>query len=92
MDVLEFAQAIQEAFGAPHVRQVPMNVLQVLAHAGDLLKRLGVSNPPITSFRLGNLLTPMDYDISATCDVAGPSPYSLKEGVRITVDWILQHG
>jgi len=92
MDVLEFAQAIQEAFGAPVVRQVPMALLQALALAGHLLKRMGVSNPPLTSFRLGNLLTPMAYDMSATCEVAGPAPYTLKEGVRITVDWILQQG
>jgi nucleoside-diphosphate-sugar epimerase len=91
MDILEFAQAIQAAFGAPPVRQVPMAVLQGLAHAGDLLKRFGVPNPPLTSFRLGNLLTPMEYDMSKTCKVAGPSPYTLEEGVRITVDWIRQH-
>ena len=92
MDVLEFAQVIQEAFEAPPVRQVPMALLQVLAHTGDLLKKLGVSNPPLTSFRLSNLLTPMNYDMSATREVAGPAPYTLKEGVRATVDWILQHG
>jgi nucleoside-diphosphate-sugar epimerase len=92
MDVLEFAQLIRQAFGAPPIRQVPMAVLQALAHAGDLLKRMGLSNPPLTSFRLGNLLTPMDYDMSTTCDVAGPAPYTLKEGVYITVDWIRQHG
>jgi nucleoside-diphosphate-sugar epimerase len=92
MDVLEFAQLIQQAFGAPPVREVPMVILQTLAHTGDLLKKLGVSNPPLTSFRLHNLLTPMDYDMSATVAVAGPAPYTLKEGVQITVDWIRQHG
>ena len=92
MDVLEFAQIIQEAFEALPVRQVPMAVLQMLAYSGDLLKKLGVSNPPLTSFRLRNLLTPMNYDMSATREVAGPAPYTLKEGVRATVDWILQHG
>ena len=92
MDVLEFAQAIQEAFGAPPVRQAPMVLLQTVARAGDLLKSMGVSNPPLTSFRLNNLLTPMNYDMSATRDVTGPAPYTLKEGVRATVAWILQNG
>lgn len=91
-DVLEFAEAIQDAFGAPRVRQVPLAVLQTLAHAGDLLKWMGVANPPLTSFRLGNLLTPMNYDMSATCDLTGAAPYTLKDGVRTTVDWILQNG
>jgi nucleoside-diphosphate-sugar epimerase len=92
MDILEFAQLIQEAFGARRVRQVPMAVMQTLAHAGDLLKRMGMSNPPLTSFRLNNLLTPMNYDMSATSEVAGPAPFTLREGVRATVDWMLQQG
>ncbi|HTY24723.1 MAG TPA: NAD(P)-dependent oxidoreductase [Desulfomonilaceae bacterium] len=92
MDLLEFANLIQEAFGARPVRQVPMFLLRALAHAGDVLKGIGVSNPPITSFRLNNLVTPMNYDMSATCDAVGPAPYTLRQGVRATVDWILQHG
>lgn len=92
MDVLQFAHSIQKAFAAPPVREVPPFVLQALARSGDVLKKLGMSNPPLTSFRLNNLLTPMDYDMTATRAVAGASPYSLDEGVRLTVQWILQHG
>ena len=92
MDVLEFARLIQQAFGAPPVREVPLAVLQGLAIAGDALKMTGVSNPPLTSFRLSNLLTPMDYDLSLTTQVAGPSPYTLKAGVESTVEWIMKHG
>jgi nucleoside-diphosphate-sugar epimerase len=92
MDVLEFAKTIQQSFGAPPVREVPMALLKTLAHAGDCLKKMGMSNPPLTSFRLNNLLTPMHYNMSATCEVAGPSPFTLKEGVQATVDWIRQHG
>jgi nucleoside-diphosphate-sugar epimerase len=92
MDVLEFGKLIQQAFGAPHIREVPLAVLQGLAIAGDVLKKMGVSNPPITSFRLSNLLTPMDYDLSLTRQVAGPGPYTLKAGVQSTVEWILKHG
>ncbi len=92
MDLLEFALLIQEAFGARPIRQVPMSLMLALAYSGDLLKGMGVSNPPITSFRLNNLLTPMNYDMSATCEVVGPAPYTLKQGVRATVDWIRQHG
>jgi nucleoside-diphosphate-sugar epimerase len=92
IEVLEFAQVIQQAFGAPQVRQVPMSVLRALAYVGDALKRMGVSNPPLTSFRLGNLLTPMNYDMTATREVTGAAPYSLHEGVGATVDWMLHHG
>jgi GlcNAc-P-P-Und epimerase len=92
MDVLEFAQTIQRAWGAPPVRQVPLPVMKTMAAVGDMLKKLGMSNPPLTSFRLNNLLTPMDYDMSATLAVAGPSPFSLEQGVQQTVEWIRQHG
>jgi nucleoside-diphosphate-sugar epimerase len=92
LDLLEFAQLIQQAFGAPPIREVPVVLLQGLAIAGDVLKKIGVSNPPITSFRLSNLLTPMDYDLSLTRQVAGPAPYTLKAGVESTVEWILKHG
>jgi nucleoside-diphosphate-sugar epimerase len=92
MDVLQFALSIRKAFNAPPVRQAPLPVMKTIALAGDLLKKLGMSNPPLTSFRLNNLLTPMNYDMSATIAVAGPAPYTLDEGVGITADWILQHG
>jgi GlcNAc-P-P-Und epimerase len=92
MDVLEFAQIIQRAWGAPPIRQVPLALMKSLALAGDTLKLLGMSNPPLTSFRLNNLLTPMNYDMSATVAVAGPSPFSLAQGVQRTVEWIQQHG
>jgi len=92
MDVLEFAQLIQQAFEAPPIREVPLAMLQGLAVAGDVLKKMGVSNPPITSFRLSNLLTPMDYDLSLTTQVAGPAPYTLRAGVQSTVEWILKYG
>jgi GlcNAc-P-P-Und epimerase len=92
MDVLEFAQIIQRAWGARPIRQVPLALMRSLALAGDALKALGMSNPPLTSFRLNNLLTPMNYDMSATIAVAGPSPFSLEQGVQRTVEWIRQHG
>jgi len=92
MDVLDFARMIQQAFGAPPVREVPLAFLQALACTGDVLKQIGISNPPLTTFRLRNLLTPMNYDMSATSNVTGPAPYTLKEGVYTTVDWIRQHG
>jgi nucleoside-diphosphate-sugar epimerase len=92
MDVLQFARSIQKAFGAPPVREVPMAVLRALALSGDLLKRMGVSNPPLTSFRLSNLLAPMNYDLSATVAVAGAAPFSLEAGVGTTAEWILRHG
>jgi nucleoside-diphosphate-sugar epimerase len=92
MDVLEFAQLIQQAFHAPPVRQAPTALLHGLARVGDGMKRVGFKNPPLTSFRLKNLLTNMDFDLSATTQVAGPAPFSLRLGVEQTVEWMKAHG
>lgn len=89
IEVNAFAAAIREGFGKPPSRQVPVSVLRVLARVGDLAKRLGWSEPKLTSFRLDNMLTPMVFDLSALEHVTGALPYSEKEGIRATVDWML---
>jgi len=92
LEIRETAEIIRETFGAPPIRDIPVVALRTLAKAGDGFKRLGWNNPPLTSFRLNNLRTQMVYDMSATQDVVGPCPFTLKEGVRATVDWIKQYG
>jgi nucleoside-diphosphate-sugar epimerase len=92
MEVLEFAHLIRAAFGAPPVRQASMALMKSMAAVGDGMKRLGFRNPPLTSFRLNNLLTQMHYDLSSTTQVAGPAPFTLQQGVQQTVEWIKSHG
>jgi len=92
MEVLEFARTIQTAFHAPPVRQAPYALMKTLAIAGDGMKQIGFRNPPLTSFRLKNLLTNMVFDLSATTRVVGPAPFSLQRGVEQTVEWIHCHG
>jgi len=88
LDVFEWANAISRSFGAPKVRSVPLWVLRALAKAGDLGKACGMYNPPLSSFRLENLLTQMVYDTSETEKVVGHLPYCMSEGVQITTDWM----
>jgi GlcNAc-P-P-Und epimerase len=92
LEIREMAEIIRESFGAPAVRDVPISTLRMLAMAGDGLKKFGWKNPPLTSFRLSNLCTQMVYDMSATQEVAGPCPYTVKEGVRATVEWMKEYG
>ena|SRR5438105_7501710 len=92
VEIRKMAESIRQAFEAPAVRDVPITVLRTLARVGDGVRKLGWKNPPLTSFRLGNLRTPMVYDMSTTQAIAGPCPYSMTEGIRATVDWIKQHG
>jgi GlcNAc-P-P-Und epimerase len=87
-DLREMATLIQRNTKARDIRTIPLWPLKLAARAGDLLQRAGWSEPPLTSFRLNNLLTEMVYDLKPLQDAVGPLPYSLGEGVRETVSWM----
>ena len=69
-----------------------MAVLQGIARLGDAAKALGWQHPPLTSFRLANLITPMVYNLAPLQAIAGPLQFDLAEGVRQTVAWMRAHG
>jgi hypothetical protein len=52
---------------------------------------IGYKSPPITSFRLDNIMTNMDYDTSKVEEVVGSLPFNLEEGTRITHNWYKAH-
>ena len=87
----EWAQMIQRALDAPPVREVPVSVLRALARGGDVLKRLGVRQPPITSYRLRNILTETVFDMAPLRALCGEVPYTLEEGTRLTAAWLQAH-
>ncbi len=90
VEIRAMAETIREHFGAPPVRDAPLSVMRSFAFAGDVLKKVGWRNPPMTSFRLGNLRTQMAYDLSQTSNLVGPLPYSTEEGIKHTVEWMKQ--
>jgi len=83
---------MSEQFSSGRVRQAPIGAMRIAAKIGDLMKRVGIRNPPLTTFRLNNLLTNAVFDLASTRQVTGELPYSLEQGVAITVDWIARHG
>jgi nucleoside-diphosphate-sugar epimerase len=90
--VEEMADCIQRELGTRKIRGVAFPLLKPVARAGDALQRLGWTEPPLTTFRLNNLVTEMVYDLEALERIVGPLPYSMEEGVRITVDWLRRQG
>lgn len=93
IDVLEWAGEIRRATdGLSSVKTVPLAVLRGLARTGDVLKRLGWVNVPLTSFRLDNLLTEMIYDMGPMQEIASTLPASAPEGVLQTVAWMRAAG
>jgi len=88
IEVAAWAGEIRRCAGLGPVRSVPTWVLQAGGRAGDLLARLGMSDPPLTSFRVDNLLTEMVYDSGSTQRIAGELPFTMADGVRATVEWL----
>lgn len=92
IEVAMMANSIQCALGVAPIKTIGVGVLRPAAWVGDGLKVLGWRNPPLTSFRLNNLLTPMVYDLEPLRTIVGALPYSMEEGVRETVDWLRAQG
>lgn len=88
IELKHWAGTIQRTLGVRPVREVPLWVLQMAARVGDMLKALGYAAPPMSSFRLKNLLTEMIHDTSPLRAACGDLPYSMEEGVRITCNWL----
>ena len=87
--VREWADALHRELGKKgDIKTSPLLLLRMVAWVGDVLKKLGWSAPPLTSFRLKNMLTGGSYPIDNTKTVAGSLPFSMEEGVRRTVQWI----
>ena len=92
IDVAAMADSIQRAENVRPIYSVPIALLRIAAYAGDVLKTLGFAHPPLTSFRLDNLLTPMVHDLSILEGIAGELPYTMQQGIDITVTWLRQRG
>ncbi len=88
LEVNNWADLISNKFHKKNVKQVPLLILKTLANIGDLLKYLGYKNPPLTNFRLDNLLTEMLYDVEDVKNVVEELPYSLEAGVKETILWM----
>lgn len=92
IEVSALATEVQRATGARPVRAVPLSILRAMAWAGDAAKAMGMRNPPLTSFRLDNLLTPMVHDMAPLEQLCGPLPHSTSAGVAATVAWMRASG
>lgn len=92
IDVINMANLIQKSAGARVIAVVPIPVLRIVATIGDFIKFIGYRNPPLTTFRLNNLLTPMVHDLKPMEGVIGPLPFSLQQGIDKTVGWLKSQG
>jgi nucleoside-diphosphate-sugar epimerase len=88
LDLKEWADMVSREFGIKQTTEIPMPILKIASKTGDLLQKLGWQNPPLTTFRLNNLITNMVYDTTELEKLCGDLPYTLQEGVTITASWL----
>jgi nucleoside-diphosphate-sugar epimerase len=90
-DLHEFANVVSKAFGKGNVRTVPLKLLDFIAKSGDFLQRIGWTSPPLTSFRLNNIITEEVQDLSALEEIVGELPYDYNQGIQHTIKWMQEH-
>lgn len=89
----EWADEVARAWGVRLPPTVPVPVLRAGAMVGDLLGRTGVmASPPLTTFRLENMLTGSRFDTTWLDSLTGPLPFTMGEGVAETVAWMRAQG
>lgn len=88
IDLRLWAEGFRAELGAPRIRQAPVWLARAAALVGDVLKKSIWRGFPFTSFRLRNVLTQYQFDLSATAAICGPLPYSTEDGIRETTAWL----
>lgn len=83
----EWAEAFRKALGGRGIPTMPRWMARGLAAIGDILKAVGMSRFPFTSFRLRNVLTPCVANLDPTIKVCGLPPIDRSTGVAMTAAW-----
>ncbi len=88
INVYDFARLIAFKSKSNRIKVIPYSVLCFFAKMGDILKKIGWQNPPLTSFRLNNLIRSMIFDMSQLSEFVGELPFNNEQGVEITLKWL----
>ena len=88
LEVKAWADLISNHFHNQNVKQIPFFILKTLSIFGDGLKLVGLKNPPLTTFRLNNLITQMPFDTNEVENIVKQLPFNLKEATEITYKWL----
>ena len=72
------------------IKRVPFGLMRLAALGGDCLKYFGIKFP-MTSFRLKNMTTDNVINLDNTDKLAPNLPFSRKDGIKKTLEWIHSH-
>lgn len=82
---------ICKELGYKKIPEFNYDLLFVFAKVGDILKKIGLP-APLTTYRLNNMTTNNILPLNDLYAVTGPDPYNLKEGIKITLEWMQSQG
>lgn len=88
-DINEWGREIADISGK-RIPNIPYFVIRIAAYIGDFIKLFGIM-PPISSYRLKNMMTNNIMDVSATFKYAPNPPYTRRQASEITVNWIKEN-
>jgi nucleoside-diphosphate-sugar epimerase len=88
LELKSWADLISLKINNKKVKEIPVFVLKTTALMGDVFTKTLWKKFPLTSFRYNNMITNMVYDTDDLEKICGKLPYSLEEGVDITLEWI----
>jgi nucleoside-diphosphate-sugar epimerase len=90
--IREWADTIARQLGRNRIREIGYPLLKAAALAGDCARALVWKQPPLTSFRLRNMLTESRFDLTELASIAGPVVFRMPEGVAGTIEWLRTTG
>lgn len=89
IDLRAWAEQFRAVLDAPRIRTISMRMARAIARSGDLINAAGFRRFPFNSFRLNNVITPNVVNLSTTREVCGEVPFTSRDGVKLTVEWLL---
>jgi GlcNAc-P-P-Und epimerase len=88
IDLLAWCDAFQRALQSRPILHLPVGVARALAYCGDVVNAVGPRDFPFNSFRLNNVLTQYQFDLTPTEAVCGALPCNIEQGVVATAAWL----
>ena len=86
--ISEWADEIAFAACGKKIRSLPFFIFKCASLVGDFISFFGI-NFPITSFRLRNMTTDNVYDLHKIHKIYDDSFITRKEGIKMTLDWMM---
>ena len=91
LDLRVFADQVQQTIGAKPIHAIPNGLMKMFAFGGDIFQKLGWKNPPLTSFRYSNIITPEVQNLEPLRKVVGLLPFESIQGIDLTVQWLQEY-